>query len=355
MKSFINKMMLPVLVALCLSATACAERPTDSKSDKNQTTSANTKKDEQEASKKDSSKDDSKKTGEDKNKENADQGKGASANGAAGDNGKKSDDKQSNGKKTSETNATPQKQPGEIINELVNGMASVKSDVTSTKNELKKQTIEIASIKEASESNYLYVIITFIIAIVGLAIAFVNFFNVKNLTTRINRHRGDINELKSKDFKQPQTQQHQQPRNGKPQQSAEVIELQRRVAELESKLAALTKAEQPQPKSSNNSQKSRHAYFGLPTSNGSTRYFSKEEASREGVWFEASISGTTASFRPCVDCQSLTSFDALDKAIDFQGVLKSEATSMRVNQPGMATFKGGKWVIIKNAVVVLSK
>lgn len=98
------------------------------------------------------------------------------------------------------------------------------------------------------------------------------------------------------------------------------------------------------------------AYFG-PAIGGAegTGYFKKLLESKEDARFSARITDQRAEFIPVVPLNAIISSDAMDLAVEFEGVSKSEATDMVVLKKGMAQQMGEKWIIVQKAVITLKR
>ena len=98
-------------------------------------------------------------------------------------------------------------------------------------------------------------------------------------------------------------------------------------------------------------------YFGSPI-NTTEPYFKKLLVSGDSdARFIVEISGNKALFRPLESSSYFGTFvstDAMRAAIDFNGCLPSEASSMRVITLGEAEQRDNKWVITKKVTVELS-
>ncbi len=338
MKSLINNILLSLIVAICLTLGACAERQPGQAPD--QLNGSNTSQEQAESTGKPTvtQTDDPKQaqSGTNADKGDADQ-KGAEPTDAAapGD------------------NATTQK---------ANPIDSLSKELSSVQSNTKDLPTEVKKLSEKSDTNHLYVIITFIIAIIGLAIAIINYVtirsNFKELSIRINRHRQEIDNLKLQFNNQLSNSN-----SSISHASTDLQQLKQRVATLEGQLYAVkrgvaqstatsTSAPTPAPTPKQHSQ---HAFFPAPAVNGQYLYFPKLLSTREMAFFEAEVIGSKATFRPCVSLQNITSNDSLNNAIEFEGVSKAEAKGMVVRTDGQAEFKGGKWYVTRKVAIRLTK
>lgn len=335
MKSLINNILLSLAVAICLTLGACAERQGGQAQDhlnggipsQEQTKPTG----EQTGAKSEAPK--KEEPGTNTDKDDAGQKDAAPADAA-----------------TSDENAATQK---------ANPIDSLSKVLSSVQSNTKDLPAQIKKLNEESSTNYLYVIITFIIAIIGLAIAIINYVTIRNnfqeLSVRINRHRQEIDSLKLQ-FNNQLSNSNSTASHA----STELQDLKRRVALLEGQLyaaqrgtqPAATPAAAPTPASK---QPSQHAFFPAPALNGKYLYFPKLSPTREMAFFEAEVTGSTAIFRPCVSLQNITSNDSLNNAIEFDGVSKAEARGMVVRTDGQAELSGGKWYVTRKVAIRLTK
>lgn len=335
MKSLTNNILLLLAVAISLTLGACAERQGGQAP--NHLNGSNTSQEqaeptgEQTVTKLDGSNRDNDSTSTDK----GDAGKGDTGSTAAA---------------APDDSATTQK---------ANPSDSLSKESSSVQSNTKDLPAQSKEINEESSTNHLYVIITFIIAIIGLAIAIVNYVTIRSnfneLTDRINRHRHEIDSLKLKFNNQLSN-------NNSSISSAttDLQQLKQRVATLENQLLAAQRGTQSTTTSTTTSasaskQPSQHAFFPAPALNGKYLYFPKLSPTHELSFFEAEVTGSTATFRPCVSLQNITSNDSLNNAIEFDGVSKNEARGMVVRTDGQAELRGGKWYVTRRVAIRLTK
>lgn len=343
MKSLINSILLPLAVAISLTLGGCAERqpgtaqdhlsPDPTPQEKTQTTQTTETTDNQPETQPENPKQ------PENNTDNSGAASTSNANKA---------DKDALGDTATEQADAPK-------DNKIDTHSEESSKVQSSINDLKD---EVKQLKDTSSSNYLYVIITFIIAIVGLATAIVNYVTIRDHQKSLGRHRDEINQLKStiKFNKQEQHQQVEANRSGVSQVNTELLQLRQRIVVLENQLSANPRAPQqsvsstPAPK-----QPSQHAFFPAPAVIGQYLYFPKMSNLREMAFFEAEVTGSKAIFWPCVNYQNITSSDAVRNAIEFEGVSKSEAKGMTVITNGQAECKDGKWYVTRRVTIRLTK
>lgn len=142
--------------------------------------------------------------------------------------------------------------------------------------------------------------------------------------------------------------------------------LSSRITKIEQQLNCPSKQVNPQqPPKSPDIPRSPHpnkqkGYFGLPKKMSETEaYFRDLIGSKDSeARFEVIVTDETAEFRP-LDGQrylnDMQSNDTIKMALDIQGCAPSEASRMAVIRPGNAKLAGGRWVITKNASIMLYK
>ncbi|MGN0223803.1 MAG: hypothetical protein ACI4AM_07230 [Muribaculaceae bacterium] len=237
-------------------------------------------------------------------------------------------------------------------------MDTLRKDLSAVQYTIKELPTDVKQLKEEASTNYLYVIITFIVAVIGLAIAIINFVNIREQHKRLDRHRDHINQLAAQ-FQLYSQDYNQQATGNKYTISQTITELQQlrqRVAMLENKLVAVNRVPQQVAVAAVvQQQPTQHSFFPAPAMSAQGAYFPKQLSSRESALFEASIRGSKAEFTPCVSFQNIISIDALRNAIEFQGVSKSEAKNMVISANGQAELRNNKWCILRKVTIYLTK
>lgn len=110
-----------------------------------------------------------------------------------------------------------------------------------------------------------------------------------------------------------------------------------------------------QPQTQNFSSSKMGYFKQVISGEGGNGYFKKLfDTSDEEVRFSAEIFGTEAKFQP-MHISSIKSFDQMDLAVECQGIVKSEAGTMSIIEPGRAKKDGERWIITAKAVVYLKK
>lgn len=217
---------------------------------------------------------------------------------------------------------------------------------------------------DGAKSNKIQVIfICGVLGLIGIVMAIAAFYVANKQKKRLNRHRSDIEGLKKQfsnfnntTIKPNSTTSHVP--------SSEYSELLRRMSSLEKEFRTLPTTNISQnvvPQQDSMSvvepyKNTRHGYFGTAiVGEGGKGYFKKLLDNKEDARFSVHVADENAEFEPIVQIDAITSIDAMDLAIEFEGVSKSEATNMSVKQNGRARFVDEKWIITQKAVVILKK
>ena len=223
-------------------------------------------------------------------------------------------------------------------------------------NELKE------SVQEDKARNTWSVLIAWAISFISSIIAIVSLVKVSKLNSRLNRHRNDIEQLK-RDISNINFRPQQQVRpSSKTVSVQEFSALANRVTKIENTLKnntsnvsnrdfnRSTNIPKEEPK-----EISKNGYFGTAVcGEGGNGYFRKLLDSSEEARFRVNVMGDFATYEPLVPLNAIKSSDAMDLAIEFEGVSKHDATSMSIKLKGKAQKMGDKWIIINKAVIILN-
>lgn len=230
-----------------------------------------------------------------------------------------------------------------------------------TGSNLKEQKHNIKETNEARNNTWYFFIIV-VISILSVIFALISILRITKLKDRLDRHRKDIDKLKNEISDLYITSQQQYSKLQNAVSSTEFKHLSTKVKTIEntvknntvnvnnSDLIRNTNVPKEEPKES-----SRKGYFGTAISGeGGNGYFKRLLDSREDARFEVTVVETSATFEPMAHLNAIKSSDAMDLAIEFEGVSKHDATSMSIRHKGKAQQMGDKWIIINKAVVTLS-
>lgn len=250
----------------------------------------------------------------------------------------------------------------EINKEVKDSLDKYTARIDSISKHSKMAIKDVASIKgtvSALQDNEKWWRISFGICVIAIIITIICLIRCAELKKRLDRHRLDIEGLKS----EKQSASFAQKNMSKTSVPYDYESLTRRVCDLEIQIGKLTSVSHPvlkpvEPVAIPNVKEPRkNGYFGNPI-NAAEPYFKKILVSRDSeARFIAEITGNMAIFRPVDSSSYLGTFvsnDAMRAAIDFTGCAPSEASSMKVNIPGEAIQRDNKWVITKKATVYLS-
>ncbi|MCM1078079.1 MAG: hypothetical protein NC344_02235 [Bacteroidales bacterium] len=178
---------------------------------------------------------------------------------------------------------------------------------------------------------------------------------LKKYQERLDRHRKDIEGLKSNqssNFHVPSS--HDKP-------SFQVRDLETRISNLERLSRQKTvPVATPSPKPTEISipkNKVRKGYFDTPVKGGGTGYFNELVENVEYANFDVEVTDNKAEFKPRLSAKQLCYSDVMKPAvdIDYNGIPKEEATRFSVMEKGKAVLHGDRWIIEKKVVIKLVK
>lgn len=239
--------------------------------------------------------------------------------------------------------------------------------LTNQKNEVNSKKVSdqnkgINTIEETSHNTWSVVILC-VISILSLIIAVISILKSSKLNERLNRHRAEINQLRNEISNLNFRPQQQVRPTSNTVSYSEFSTLARRVTTIENKVNNTTDTLSNQGfKRQTNPHKeesikdiSQPGYFGPAISGeGGKGYFKRLLDSREEARFSVTVIGDSATYEPIVPLNAIKSSDAMDLAIEFEGLSKNEAASMTLKIKGKAQKMGEKWIIINKAVVRLN-
>jgi len=226
-----------------------------------------------------------------------------------------------------------------------------------------EQDSKIKSLEEEKGKNSLAMLIGCGLGVLGIVISTAAIRKTSKYKARLDRHRQDIDNMKS----QLSENSNNQCGHGI-KASREYSSLSTRLDSLEKELAMLKGCAKVDYKDSympeinkhtemKNKQEVRLGYFGTVVSCGSEKgYFKKLlETEDNEARFSAKIHEEKAEFRPIASLPAIKSSDYMDLAIEFDGVSRSEAMSMKIIRDGVAKKDGTKWFIEQKALITLKK
>lgn len=235
-------------------------------------------------------------------------------------------------------------------------------------------TEKVGKLKGASHSKWVSRLLGLVLLLIPLLVLVIIILNKLNsIEKRLDRLRKDvipdIEGIKGKTSYLGQTNVTAKPNEPKNDgiSSSEYITLSSKISNIERQLrmvlGLLTESQNtPSKKTISNEPRpsSQSGYFGAPIQMSSTEaYFNSLSVIQESdSRFKVEVINDHADFEPLDGQQSLDaikSFDQLQFAVECRGCLLREANQMSVIMPGMAKKDGGRWIIIKKAVISLSK
>ncbi len=194
-----------------------------------------------------------------------------------------------------------------------------------------------------------------ILGLIALAVAILLYWMLKKVNQILKNHRFEINKLKA-ETKKPgvnvRTPAKTQPVKATLPDNDELARLTQRIQNLEREIGAI---KNPVP-TTNVSEKApvSQGYLGAIVKAGQGYFRGILSSNGDEARFSANIVEDTLEFAP-LTLQIATSYDYMDWAVEFTGVSRGEAKNMTITSQGLATRQGEKWVIIKKAVVKLTK
>lgn len=192
------------------------------------------------------------------------------------------------------------------------------------------------------------------ISVISSIIALISIIKISKLNDRLILHRNEIDQLKGEisniNFRPQQVNT-----SSKIVSCSDFSKLVKRVSTIENTInnrdfnrSTNTYKEEPKEISIN-------GYFGTTVcGEGGSGYFRRLLDSNDDARFRAIVIGDSATYEPMVPLNAIKSSDAMDLAIEFEGVSKHDATSMSIKHKGKAQKMGDKWIIINKAVVTLN-
>lgn len=246
-----------------------------------------------------------------------------------------------------------------LVADTLNGMKERIKELETMVSETKSDVDSLKTKSEETKSNKFREICLLGVGLIGIVMAIAAIHIANKQKKRLNRDRNDIENLKKQfsDFNNTTVKCNSTVSHVP---SGEYSELLRRISSLEgfrNQLKAnASQSGVSQQSSMPTDKNTRHGYFGTAiVGKGGKGYFKKLLSNGEDARFSVQVVDENAEFEPIVQVDAITSIDAMDLAIEFEGVSKSEAINMSVKQNGVAKLMDEKWIIIQKAVVILKK
>lgn len=258
-------------------------------------------------------------------------------------------------------------------NTLLDSLDRLSSRVDKLNLKINEQRSENNNYKTAIENlkkkTSLSTLVSWVIMTISLIIAIFAFVRTNRVRAYGRRSRNDIEELK-----RSLTEVEERFMNVSRNMGASVSslssrdykELLSRIYRIERYLDQYTQPKPTQQKTSNPVESNnvvsseQYGFFGLPSKMSETgAYFKRLNESRDSeARFQVIVRNERAEFKPIEGTQyfnDLKSSDTIKMALDIQGCAPSEAKQMTVIKSGEAKLVDNRWVIIKNAIIVLSR
>lgn len=251
----------------------------------------------------------------------------------------------------------------DTIKQVESKLENIQSQVVEVSKKSESSLNELKNDMKETNTRYTWCfLIAVAISVISSIISLISILKISKLNDRLNRHRKEIEQLRG-DISNINFRPQQQVRPSSNLVSySEFSTLARKVKNIENAVKNSTSNvnsrnlnqsanfHEEEPK-----EISITGYFGPAVSGeGGTGYFKKLLDSSEDARFRVAIIDNTATYEPIVPLNAIKSSDAMDLAIEFEGVSKKEATAMSIKHKGKADKMGDKWIIISKAVVTLN-
>lgn len=254
------------------------------------------------------------------------------------------------------------------VNNLQEKVKILESQLVEISQKINNVETDIKSFASDKSSNTWGFLIGYGLGVMSFIMAIVAMIKVGKYKQRLDRHREDIDILKSKcgEYKQQDNTSRSNNSSYRTISNSDYSTLARRIQSLEEELyrmKSMTSAdpviklvpvsEAPVTKI----QSVKIGYFGTVISGeGGTGYFKKMLEYKDGdARFLVKSSETTIEFEPIATLPMIKSSDYMELAIEFKGCSKSEAMNMTLDRPGIVEQLGDKWIVKQKALVTLTK
>lgn len=254
------------------------------------------------------------------------------------------------------------------VNDLKDKFIDLESQFNNVTQKFNDIETEIKSFKKNKANNTFIVLIGCGLGVIGLIVSIFSITKVGKYNLRLNRHREEIEVLKSKlsEYKHTDNNSRSNYSASKFTSNSEYVSLQRKIQSLEdeiSKMKSTILSSQVAPPTTipevpiAKTQAVKIRYFGTVVSGESgTGYFKKMLEYKDGdARFLVKFLENTIEFEPIATLPMIKSSDYMELAVEFKGCSKSEATNMTLIHPGIVEQNGDKWIIKKKASVDLLK
>lgn len=258
------------------------------------------------------------------------------------------------------------------VTDSINNLKDKFKDLESQFNKITQKFDDIETdiklFKQDKSNNTFGTLIGCGLGIISLIIAIVAMIKIWKFKLRLDRHREEIEVLKSKlnEYKHIDNNSKSNYSTFKFASNLEYSSLQRKIQSLEYEISKMKdtilssqvispvnipKAHITKP------QPMKVGYFGTVVSGeGGTGYFKKMLDYKDGdARFLVKFLETTIEFEPIATLPMIKSSDYMELAVEFNGCPKSEATNITLIHPGIVEQNGDKWIIKKKASVLLNK
>lgn len=240
------------------------------------------------------------------------------------------------------------------VNNLQEKVKTLESQLVDVSQKINNVETDIKSFANDKSCNTWGFLIGYGLGVISFIMAVVAMIKVRKYKQRLDRHREDIDTLKSKCGEY----RHQD-------SNSDYSTLARKFQSLEEELFRMKSMASADPVIKppvsevpvTKIQSVKIGYFGTVISGeGGTGYFKKMLEYKDGdARFLVKSSETTTEFEPIATLPMIKSSDYMELAIEFNGCSKSEAMNMTLDRPGIVEQLGDKWIVKQKALVTLTK
>ena len=254
------------------------------------------------------------------------------------------------------------------VNNLQEKVKTLESQLVEVSQKVNNVETDIKLFANDKSSNTWGFLIGYGLGVISFIMAIVAMMKVGKYKQRLDRHREDIDTLKSKcsEYRHSDNTPRANYSSYRTTSNSDYSALERRIQSLEEELyrmksmTSTASVIKPIPASeapTTKIQSVKTGYFGpVISGEGGTGYFKKMLEYKDGdARFLVKSSETTTEFEPIATLPMIKSSDYMELAVEFNGCSKSEAMNMTLDRPGIVEQLGDKWIVKQKALVTLTK
>ena len=254
------------------------------------------------------------------------------------------------------------------VNNLQEKVKTLESQLVDVSQKINNVETDIKSFANDKSCNTWGFLIGYGLGVISFIMAVVAMIKVSKYKQRLDRHREDIDTLKSKcgEYRHQDNTSRSNYSSYRIISNSDYSTLARKIQSLEEELFRMKSMASADPVIKlvpasevpvTKIQSVKIGYFGTVISGeGGTGYFKKMLEYKDGdARFLVKSSETTTEFEPIATLPMIKSSDYMELAIEFNGCSKSEAMNMTLDRPGIVEQLGDKWIVKQKALVTLTK